>query len=380
MEPDPRPLGYRMPAEWEPHAATWIAWPHNRDDWPGKFAPDPLGLRRDRPPPEPGRRRVTSWSPAAKMERERPSSSTARASTSERVRFFRATTDRVWLRDSGPTFVVRDAGEPATTTSSEPVHLVDWRFNGWAKYANHQHDDRLPRRIAAESGPARCGCRDVEREGKPRRVVLEGGAIDVNGRGTLADDRGVPAQRGPGPQPRARPRGLEQVFADYLGVRQVDLARPWHRRRRHARPRRRPGPVRRSADRRDGRRARTDDPNYEPLQENLRRLQAACDQDGQPLRVVDAADARARRLRGPATARPATRTSTSPTAWCSSRHSTIRPIGWRSTCWPTCSPTARSSASTAWISSWAWGRCIACRSSSRLARFKLGVAIGQSLR
>ena len=65
-----------------------------------------------------------------------------------------------------------------------PIHLVDWKFNGWAKYANHRHDSRLPRRIAAHLGFTLWLPR-VEQGGKPRRVVMEGGAIDVNGRGTL---------------------------------------------------------------------------------------------------------------------------------------------------------------------------------------------------
>src|SRR5436190_12874663 len=105
MEPTPASLGYRMPAEWEPHAATWIAWPHNRDDWPGKFAPVPWvyteivrHLSRVEPVHLVVRNRARKRRVADRLD--------AVGVDLERVRFFQARTDRVWLRDSGPTFVV----------------------------------------------------------------------------------------------------------------------------------------------------------------------------------------------------------------------------------------------------------------------------------
>ena len=61
----PAQLGYRMPAEWEPHEATWIAWPHNRDDWPGKFAPFPGSTPRSSASSA-ASRRCASWLPAAR--------------------------------------------------------------------------------------------------------------------------------------------------------------------------------------------------------------------------------------------------------------------------------------------------------------------------
>ena len=140
----PAALGYRMPAEWEPHAATWIAWPHNRDDWPGKFSPVRwvyTEIVRHLSRVE----RVHIVVRGAAMKDAWPTSSTPSASTSSTVRFFKAATDRSWLRDTGPTFVVKD--DPRSDGNAT-VGLVDWKFNGWAKYDNHDRDNRLPRKIA----------------------------------------------------------------------------------------------------------------------------------------------------------------------------------------------------------------------------------------
>lgn len=271
----PAQLGYRMPAEWEPHEATWIAWPHNREDWPGKFAPVPwvyVEIVRHLSRVE----TVFIVVSGRKMEREVGERLDLAGVSLDRVRFFRARTDRVWLRDSGPTFVVDGQGPPA---------LVGWTFNAWAKYENHSKDRRIPRRIAEAFGltlwrPA------VERDGKPVRAVLEGGSIDVNGKGTLLTTEECLLSDIQCRNPGLDRAGYEKLFADHLGVSNViwlgrgidgddthghvdDLAR-------FVDPRTVVTVVE----------PRTDDPNHEPLRENLRRLEAARDQGGQPLRIV----------------------------------------------------------------------------------------------
>jgi agmatine deiminase len=161
-----------MPAEWEPHHATWIGWPHNASDWPGKFAAIPWvygEIVRRLAPGEVVRILVNS------PEHERRARSLlARVGVAlERVQFFRFPTDRGWTRDFGPWFV--RCPEP-------PVELAiaRFRFSGWAKYPNWTKDDRIPERAARQLKlkliRARAGDRDV---------VLEGGSIDVNGRGSL---------------------------------------------------------------------------------------------------------------------------------------------------------------------------------------------------
>jgi len=288
-EPDPaRPqgdepparLGFRMPAEWELHEATWIAWPHNREDWPGKFAPVPwvyteivrLLSRVER---------VNIFVDGRKMQRQAADRLDAAGADLSHVTFVKATTERVWTRDSGPTFVVNDAA----TSPEERVGLVDWRFNGWAKYENHRHDNRLPRKIARRLGLRRWEPR-VEIDGRSTRVVMEGGAIDVNGRGTLLTTEECLLSDVQERNPGLGREGVEKVFADYLGVSHVvwlgrgidgddthghvdDLARFVD-----------PKTVVTVTE------SRASDPNFEPLQENWRRLSEARDQDGEPLRVV----------------------------------------------------------------------------------------------
>ena len=162
MEQTPSQLGFRMPAEWEPHEATWIAWPHNRDDWPGKFAPIPwvyAEIVRHLSRVEPvhilvkgGKMRAPGGRPA-----RRARGSTRQASRSSRRR----------PTASGP--ATRGRRSSSTTDADAPdgrVGLIDWRFNGWAKYDNHRHDDRVPRRIARRLGLRRWVPR-VEIDGEP---------------------------------------------------------------------------------------------------------------------------------------------------------------------------------------------------------------------
>ena len=156
----PAALGYRMPAEWEPHAATWIAWPHNRDDWPGKFGPIPwVYAEIVRLLSRVERVKILVKAPRMTAPRGRPARRGA-ASTSSRVAFVKAATDRVWTRDSGPTFVVNDHAGATRATASR---LVDWQFNGWAKYDNHRRDDRVPRKLARRLGLQALGAEGRDR-------------------------------------------------------------------------------------------------------------------------------------------------------------------------------------------------------------------------
>lgn len=276
----PAQVGYRMPAEWEPHEATWIAWPHNRDDWPGKFAPIPwvyaeivrLLSRAER---------VNIVVEGRKAKERAAEALDANGVGLDRIEFVKAPTDRVWLRDTGPTFLVNDrVGEDGAR-----VAAVDWRFNGWAKYDNYRDDNRLARQVVRRLGLRRWVPR-VEADGQLVRVVLEGGAIDVNGRGTLLTTEECLLGEIQARNPLLDRAALERVFADYLAATHViwlgkgivgddthghvdDLAR-------FVDPRTVVTVVE----------TRESDPNFEPLQDNWRRLQEARDQDGEPLRVV----------------------------------------------------------------------------------------------
>ncbi len=161
-----------MPAEWEPHHATWLGWPHNASDWPGKLAVIPWvygEIARHVAPKEIVRILVDS---AEHQRRARRVLDRAGVEAG-RVEFHRFPTDRGWTRDFGPVFVRR-------TRPRAEIAIARFRFNAWAKYPDWHKDDHIAERVARKLGvrvfPARAG---------PRDVVLEGGSIDVNGRGSL---------------------------------------------------------------------------------------------------------------------------------------------------------------------------------------------------
>jgi agmatine deiminase len=268
-----------MPAEWEPHAATWLAWPHNRTDWPGKFPAIPwvyAEIIRHLAQVE----RVAIIVEDAEARQRALEILTDSGANTDAVDFYLWPTNRGWTRDCGPIFVVSES------RAREPVAITNWRFNAWVKYPDWQKDATIAGKVARrlclpEWRPT------VSVDGRPQRVVLEGGSIDVNGRGALLTTEecllSSTQQRNSG-LGRAE---LEQVFADYLGVRRViwlgrgiagddthghidDIARFVA-----------PDTVLACVEP-DPR-----DPNHEPLAENLGRLRAARDQDGKPLRVVE---------------------------------------------------------------------------------------------
>jgi agmatine deiminase len=266
-----------MPAEWEPHAATWLAWPHQRADWPGKFAVIPwvfVEIVRHLHAAE--RVRVLVQSAVARKQAERK---LRRAGVDlARVDFHECPTDRGWTRDAGPIGVVRD------TAGGREAALVRWHFSAWAKYDNWHRDAEVPPFVGRALGlPVVAATRP---DGSGRPVVLEGGSIDVNGQGCLLTTEECllsdVQQRNAG----LTRQDYERLFADYLGVRKVlwlgrgiagddthghvdDLAR-------FVGPRTVVTVV-------------EDDPadvNHAPLRDNLERLRGMTDQDGRPLEVV----------------------------------------------------------------------------------------------
>lgn len=266
----PAQLGFRMPAEWARHAATWIAWPHQRDDWPGKFAPIPwvyTEIVRHLHRSELVRILVNDEAAARRTRR------CLRLASIDlgRVELFTIPTDRVWTRDYGPLFVTSAAGE---------VAMTDWAFNAWAKYDNWRLDDTVPAQLALKLGMRRFEARRGQ-----ERIVLEGGSIDVNGEGLLLTTEECllsPIQaRNPG-QSRQE---IEKALADYLGACKVlwlsqgivgddthghidDLAR-------FVGPRTVVAVV--EEDPRDA--------NFALLQDNLDRLRSMTDLEGRPLEV-----------------------------------------------------------------------------------------------
>ena len=198
--------GWRMPAEWQPHEATWLGWPHKLSDWPSRFAPIPWvygEIVRKLADGEIVRVLVASREHEAKARRLLARVGAA----SERVEFFRWPTDRGWTRDFGPICVRREQPNPE-------IAIARFRFNGWAKYPDHRNDDEVPERAARALS---LKLRRVVHRGRP--VVLEGGAIDVDGRGTILTTEECLLD----PFVQVRNPGFgradyERVFADALGA------------------------------------------------------------------------------------------------------------------------------------------------------------------
>jgi agmatine deiminase len=269
----PRQLGYRMPAEWERHEATWIAWPHNRSDWPGKFETIPwvyAEIVRHLS-------RVEDVNIIVADSNERSEARKILKSShinSQRIKFHCWPTNRGWVRDSGPIFICRN-------TVKNRMAITNWRFNAWAKYSDWKHDDQLPERIASETGveqfvPAFAGRNSA-------RVVLEGGSIDVNGEGLLLTTEECLLSSIQRRNSGFSRRQMEKVFFEYFGIDQViwlgrgivgddthghvdDIAR-------FVGPKTVVAAV--EADRGDA--------NYRPLQDNLRRLR----KEGNKLNIVE---------------------------------------------------------------------------------------------
>jgi len=165
-------LGFYMPAEWEPHEATWIGWPHNKTDWPGKFAPIPWvygEIVRSLAAGEIVRIIV----PTQKVRKEAERVLQRVGVNFDRIEFFVWPTNRGWTRDFGPMFVKRLSPQPE-------VAVARFRFNAWAKYPDWKKDDTIPSRVAKKF---KIPLFNAKIDGKD--FVLEGGSIDVNGQGTL---------------------------------------------------------------------------------------------------------------------------------------------------------------------------------------------------
>lgn len=263
----------RMPAEWELHDATWIGWPHHEPDWPGKFAPIPwvyAEIVRALAPYE----RVEILCHSDEVAEEARSALAMHDVDASHYRLHVQPTDRVWLRDSGAT---------AVHTADGAVEWIRWDFNAWAKYDNFALDREVPSRMASVSGLPMV---QALRHDSGAPLVLEGGGIETDGRGTmlvteewLLSDVQV---RNPG----YTRTDYERAFADYLGISKTiwlgegcvgddthghidDIARFVA-----------PGVMVLAHE------TNPDDENHARSLDNLQRLEGVTDARGEPIRVV----------------------------------------------------------------------------------------------
>ena len=339
----PRPHS-RMPAEWEPHAATWLAWPHYKLDWPGKFEPIPWVFaeiirylsRHERV------ELIVKDATSEKLARKTLQRANA---FNNNIRFHRWPTNRVWTRDSGCAFVWPCGGEPALSKGAEresrtgtlaretpegqiphPVSAknaetrvghpvsecfparartpeppteqdtkgsdvsaptsqlsaIKWKFNAWAKYPNWQHDEKIGSWMAKA-----VGAQEIQATFSNKRVVLEGGSIDVNGQGTLITTEECLLSKVQQRNPGMKEKDYEKVFAEYLGASNViwlDAGIVGDDTHGHVDDITRfvsPDTVVTCVD------ADPSSENYEALRENIRRLRDATTESGKPLATID---------------------------------------------------------------------------------------------
>lgn len=200
--------GFRMPAEWEPHRATWIAWPHQESDWPGKLGPIPwVYAEIARVLAEHETVEILCHSDevveSARIALE------AHGTCRDRVALHRVATDRAWLRDSAPTAAIDGTGE---------VVLLNWAFNGWAKYDNWQQDAQVGAAVSRLTGLRR---EEPRRDDTGERLVFEGGGIEVNGDGLLLVTEDWLLSDVQVRNPGLGREDYERLFRQWLGVRQT---------------------------------------------------------------------------------------------------------------------------------------------------------------
>jgi agmatine deiminase len=264
----PRELGFSMPAEWAPHRGTWLSWPHKLESWPGKFEPVPGTFAE----------MVRVLAPREEVHINAGPEVEAQARVALREAgvpllnvFFHANpSNDAWCRDHGPCFVQRTVGGKMEEA------IIDWGYNAWGgKYPPFDLDDVIPTRVGAEFGIK------VFHPG----IVMEGGAIEVNGAGTLMTSESCLLNKNRNPQ--LSKAEIEGYLRDYYGVRHIlwlgdgiagddtdghidDMTR--------------------FCDAQTIVTAVEPDPtdeNHAPLRENLERLRGMRDQDGRPFRILE---------------------------------------------------------------------------------------------
>ena len=290
-----------MPAEWEPHAATWLAWPHYHGDWPGKFEPIPwvyAEIIRNLARHE----RVELIVNDAAAERQVRKLLDKANALLENIRFHRWPTNRVWMRDSGCIFLTpqrpgfagpdnrgrlsphrnRDGKRKGASAPEGAPLAANFRFNAWAKYSNYRHDEKIGGPMAEVAT-----AQEIRPLHGDTRVVLEGGSIDVNGCGTLLTTEECLLSKVQERNPGMTRKNYEKVFANCLGAPHTiwlgrgifgddthghvdDLARFVSS-----------NTIVTMVE------SNARDVNHKPLQDNLRRLRAARDQAGKRLNIVE---------------------------------------------------------------------------------------------
>jgi agmatine deiminase len=221
----PAQLGFHFPAEWEKHEATWLGWPHNASDWPGKFETIPWVYGEMV-------RKISAGEKINLIVRHKQDEAFARRVFKHvrvdlrKIRFVTHPTNRGWTRDTGPIFVKRLAAPKRSESGKNETAIVHFHFNGWAKYDNWRKDTKVPetaaRLLNKKLFHAECHVPIKNSKLKTQNFVIEGGGIELNGRGTLISTEECYLD----PKIQVRNPGLgkteiEVTLKNYLGVKNI---------------------------------------------------------------------------------------------------------------------------------------------------------------
>ena len=199
-------VGYRMPAEWEKQKSTWVAWPHNKKDWPNKFELIPDIFAQI----------IAKISKFQKVNILIENKNLKKKiylilknylANTKNINYTICKTNRAWLRDSFPIFVKNKLNQKV---------LIDWGFNSWAKYKNFNHDNKIGIKIKKF-----LNLDSVKPKFKNRRIILEGGSIDVNGKGVLLTTRECLQSKIQERNIGFKRKDYEEIFKKFLGIKKV---------------------------------------------------------------------------------------------------------------------------------------------------------------
>ena len=199
-------VGYRMPAEWEKQKSTWVAWPHNKKDWPNKFKLIPDIFAQI----------IAKISKFQKVNILIENKNLKKKiylilknylANTKNINYTICKTNRAWLRDSFPIFVKNKLNQKV---------LIDWGFNSWAKYKNFNHDNKIGIKIKKF-----LNLDSVRPKSKNRRIILEGGSIDVNGKGVLLTTRECLQSKIQERNIGFKKKDYEEIFKKFLGIKKV---------------------------------------------------------------------------------------------------------------------------------------------------------------
>lgn len=268
LKKTPKQLGYKFPAEWEPHEATWLSWPHKEESWPGKIEeiyPKYCEFIKILSEDEFVRINVRD----EEMRKFAMDCILQTGANLENIEFYFNPTNDAWCRDHGPAFLVNPEAE-------ESKVIVDWNFNAWGgKYPPFDLDDDVPTRIGEEFQIP------VFHPG----IIMEGGSVEFNGKGTILTSKSCLLNKNR--NPHLSQEEIETYLKEYYGQEQILWVED--------------GIV---GDDTDGHIDDTirfvnentvltvveenpEDENYELLQTNLRQLKEMKLLDGNPLNIIE---------------------------------------------------------------------------------------------